>query len=432
MTSSAAPERARRGSGTLASLSVRNYRLYFFGQMVSLSGTWMQGIAQAWLVLKITGSGTSLGFVSALSFLPVLVFGPWGGVIADRFAKRRVLVITQILSAFFALVLGLLVATDRVHLWEVYVLASALGFVNVVDMPTRQTFVLEMVGREQLTNAVSVNTVMVNVARIIGPAVAGVLIATVGLGTCFLLNAASFGAMIVALALMHGDDLEPAPPQPRTPGQLREGFLYVRRTPELLAPLLMMGVIGTLAFEFQVILPLVARFTFHGDAGTYGWMSTCMGAGAVVGGLLVASRGRHAPTALGKAAIVFGAFIVVAAVAPNLATEMAALVLVGGTSVVFLALGNATLQLAAEPAMRGRVMSLWTVAFVGSTPIGGPIVGWVGEHAGPRWGLVLGGVATMLAGALTYRSLVAIEREKAEAPEPELLSGPRESLAERG
>lgn len=397
---------------TFASLRVRNFRLYIFGQTVSLSGTWMQGVAQAWLVLKLTGSGTALGLVTALQFLPVLLFGPVGGVVADRMDKRRVLYATQLTAGILATVLGVLVVTDTVQLWMVFVLAAGLGFVNVIDNPARQTFVLEMVGQEQLTNAVTLNSVMVNLARVIGPAMAGVLIATVGLGLCFLFNGASYIAVIVALALMRSADLQPAPVQPRAKGQLRDGFAYVRRTPALLAPLLMMAVIGTLTYEFQVTLPLLAKFTFHGDAGTYSTMTSLMGAGAVIGGLVTASRRNASGRTLAWSAIVFGGVVVAASAAPTLALELVVLVVIGATSITFLALGNSTLQLAAAPEMRGRVMALWAVAFLGSTPIGGLLMGWVGQNLGPRWALLIGGAAALFAGALAYRSLARLDEEK--------------------
>ena len=376
---------------------------------MSLTGTWMQGVAQAWLVLQLTGSGTALGLVIAVQFLPVLLLAPMGGVLADRLSKRRIMVACQTTAGLLALVLGLLVAAGAVELWMVYALAGGLGVVTAIELPSRQTFVLEMVGPERLTNAVSLSSVMLNLARIVGPAVAGVLIATVALELCFFLNAGSYVATVLSVVVMRSAELLPAPRQPRARGQLREGVRYVRSSPELLVPLLMMAVIGTLAFEFQVILPLVARYSFDGDAGTYGAMSSIMGVGAVAGGLVVASRSRRSAVGLAKVAIVFGAAILAAAAAPTLAIELAVLVVVGATSISFLSLGNTALQLAAAPEMRGRVMALWSVAFLGSTPVGGPIVGWVGEHAGPRWGLALGGTATLLAGLLAYRTLATID-----------------------
>lgn len=396
---------------TVASLAVRNFRLYFFGQMVSLSGTWMQSVAQAWLVLELTGSGTALGLVVALQFLPVLILGPLGGLMADRCDKRRLLYATQTSAGLLALALGLLVSFDIVQLWMVFALAAGFGLVNAVDSPARQTFVHEMVGSDELPNAVTLNSVMVNLARAVGPAVAGALIATVGLGPCFLINAASYLAVLVALGLMRAAELQPTIPQPRARGQIREGFRYVRATPALSTPLLMMAVIGTLAYEFGVILPLMARFTFHGDAGTYGLMSSCMGVGSVVGGLYAASHRRVGATALAFNAIAFGVVLLIAAVAPNLAIELVALLLIGVASIGFLSLGNATLQLATAPEMRGRVMALWAVAFLGSTPVGGPVVGWIGQNLGPRYGLGLGGVAALAAGALAYRRLARIGAE---------------------
>ncbi|MCJ7726819.1 MAG: MFS transporter [Acidimicrobiia bacterium] len=388
-----------------SSLSEPNYRLFFAGQVVSLSGTWMQGIAQAWLVLDLTGSGTALGLVSSLQFLPVLLFGPLGGVLADRYDKRRLLYGTQTSAALLAAILGTLVVTDTVELWMVYVLATCLGFVYVVDQPARQVFVVEMVGADNLTNAVSLNSVLVNVARVIGPGLAGTLIVTVGLAPCFFINAGSYTAVILALYLMNPTRLRREERSAGRRGQLAEGLRYVRDTPEVLVPLVMMAIVGTLAYEFQVILPLLARFTFEGDAGTYGTMSLLMGVGAIIGGLTTAGGGRRPATALSWTAIVFGSVQLATSMAPTLLTTFAAIVVLGAASIRFLALGNATLQLAAAPEMRGRVMALWGVAFLGSTPIGGPLVGWVGEHLGPRFALGMGGVATLACGILAYPAL---------------------------
>ena len=399
------------------SLQVPNFRLFFAGQVISLSGTWMQGVAQAWLVLDLTGSGTALGLVSSLQFLPVLLFGPMGGVLADRFDKRKVLYATQTAAAMLAAILGTVVATGVIEVWMVYVLAACLGLIQVVDNPTRMTFIHEMVGAENLTNAVSLNSVLVNVARVIGPGVAGALIVTVGLAPCFFINAVSYVAVLIALFLMNPSRLFRGERVARRRGQLREGFRYVRATPEVLVPLIMMAVIGTLAYEFQVSLPLLARFTFHGDAGTFARMSVLMGAGAIVGGLITAASKRTSATVLAWTAGLFGAIQLLTAVAPTLALTYAALVLLGATSIRVISLGNATLQLAASPAMRGRVMALWSVAFLGSTPIGGPIVGWVGEHIGPRVAIGMGGVASMACGLFAYRALARI-RLRANGDEP--------------
>ncbi len=389
---------------TFSSLKVRNYRLYFLGQAVSMCGTWMQTVGQAWLVLKLTGSGTALGLVIALQFLPVLFFGPFGGVLVDRLPKRRVLFITQFLSAIPALILGVLVTTNTVQLWQVYVLAACLGMVAAVDNPIRQTFVLEMVGPENLSNAVTLNSVMLNGARIIGPAIAGLLIATVGLAACFYINAASYLAVLAALAMMKVSELLIVPPTVKAKGQLAEGFRYVRSTPVLRDSLVMMAIVGTLSYEFQVLLPLVAKYTFHGTAATYSALTAAMGAGAVLGGLLTASRHHHGPMALVKATLALGVVILIAAAAPTLTLEMVALVAVGAASITFLSLGTTVLQLEAAPEMRGRVMGLWAVAFIGSTPVGGPIIGYIGQHAGPRIGLVVGGSAAIVAGSIGLRT----------------------------
>ncbi len=393
---------------TFRSLSIHNYRLYFTGQVVSLCGTWMQRVAMAWLVLEVTGSGTAVGTVTAVQFLPLLFLAPIGGLIADRHDNRRILYATQTLAALTALALGLVVMAGVVSMWMVYVAALLGGLAAAFDAPARQTFVLEMVGREQLTNAVSLNSTAVNAARIVGPALAGVLIVTVGTAWCFIINAATYTALIVALRMMRREELQPADVSPRTPNQILEGFRYALRTPSVRTPLILLAVAGTFAYNFQVVLPLLARFAFDGGARAYGVMSSAMGVGAVAGGLLAASRANRPPEALAKAGLVFGSVAIVTSLTPNLWTAIVSLVVLGASSVTFIALGNATLQLAAAPSMRGRVMGMYTMAFLGTTPIGGPTMGWVGEHFGARWAMGLGGAAVLVAGLLVLRPLLAL------------------------
>ena len=416
---------------TLSSLQVRNYRLFFTGQIISVSGTWMQTVAQGWLVLDLHGTGTVLGLITAARFLPMMLFAPMGGVLADRLDKRHVLYVTQSASGILALVLAGLIYTHHINLGLVTVIALALGVVNVFDNPTRQSFIPEMVPPAELANAVTLNSITVNMARVIGPALAGVLIATLGLSPCFALNGASFAAVIISLALMRSAELYPAPRQARQRGQVREGLRYAARTPELAVPLIMITVVGTLAWEFQVSLPLMARLAFHGRASTYGTMLSFMGAGAVAGGLIVARRSRTAARGLAWSSLGWGVAILAAAFAPNLPIELATMLLVGYGSISFNSLAKTALQLAAAPALRGRVMALWSVAWLGSTPIGGPIVGWVGQHAGPRWSLIVGGVPTILVGVLCYPMLARIDARRSEGQtSAEPADGPGLSAAE--
>jgi len=394
------------GRVTFAAVAIPNYRRYISGQSVSLIGTWMQMAAQAWLVLTLTGSSTTLGVIVALQTLPVLLLGPYGGVIADRVDKRRVMIILQGAMGVQALILAVLTLAGTVRVWEIGVLALGLGLNNAFENPARQSFMLEMVGPENLRNAVSLNSVLVNVARTIGPAVAGIMIATVGEGWCFALNAASFLAVIASLTRLDTSEIHPSPPSGHEPGQLREGLRYVRSRPELLAPLAMMGAVGALAYEFQVSLPVMASRGLHVGAAGYGFMTASMGFGAVLGGLVVAAKGRTGLPTLVGASAAFGVVLALAALAPGLALEMVALALAGAASIAFMSCGNSTLQLAAAPTMRGRVMALWFVAFQGSTPIGGPIVGWVMAAAGARAGLGLGAltcVIVALVGLATLR-----------------------------
>jgi MFS family permease len=408
------------GRTTFAALAIPNYRRYFAGQSISLIGTWMQMAAQAWLVLSLTHSSTKLGLIVALQTLPVLLLGPYGGVIADRVDKRRLMVILQSVMGLQALVLGVLTITGEVRLWQIAALAVLLGLNNAFENPARQSFILEMVGAKDLRNAVSLNSVLVNVARSIGPAVGGVLIATVGEGVCFLFNAASFVAVVTSLLTLDRGALHPSPPALRAPGQLREGLRYVRRTPELGVPLLMMALAGCLAYEFQVSLPVMARQGLHVGATGYGFMTASMGVGAVAGGLLVAARGRTGLSTLVLAAAAFGVVLALATLAPTLPLELIALALVGWASVSFMSTGNSTLQLGADPSMRGRVMSLWFVAFQGSTPIGGPIIGWVMAAAGARAGLGVGAATCLLVALL---GLLALRRLTPDSPLAQLGSG---------
>ena len=401
------------GRVTFSALEVPNYRRYISGQAISLVGTWMQMTAQAWLVLTLTGSSTALGLIVALQTLPVLLFGPYGGVIADRVDKRRLMVVLQGAMGVQALVLGLLTVTGAVTVWEIAVLAVMLGFNSAFENPARQSFMSEMVGSDHLRNAVTLNSVLVNVARAVGPAVAGILIATVGEGPCFLINAASFLAVIASLMRLDRRALMPSVPTQRNPGQLREGLRYIAATPGLLFPLLMMALVGCLGYEFQVSLPVMARSALHTGATGYGFMTSAIGIGAVLGGLLVAWRGTTGVRTLTIVVAAFGITFALAALAPTLPLELVALAMLGWASISFMATGNSTLQLASDPSMRGRVMSLWFVAFQGSTPIGGPLIGWIIAAAGARAGLGTGAVICIIAALL---GLYALHRTSVRAP----------------
>ncbi len=399
----------RRG---FSSLSVPNYRRYFVGQVVSLSGNWMQTVSALWLVLSLTGSGVAVGLTSALQFLPMLLFGAWGGLLADRFPKRRLLIVTQTLMAIPAVGLFAVTESGAVKPWMVYLAVLAIGAVNAVDNPTRQSFVFEMVGAERVVNAVSLNSVIVQAARIIGPAIAGVTIAAIGVGPCFALNALTFAAMIAALLSMDPAELHAVPVSGHGRGAIRAGLRYVRRTPELAVPLALMALVGTFGLNFQVVLPLLARFSFGGGASIYAALVASMGAGSVIGALFVGSRGRADVQLIALAAAAFGVLALLAALMPSLALEIPVLALLGAAAVTFAASINSSLQLAVAPEMRGRVMSLYSVVFLGSTPIGGPLAGWLAQAYDPRLALLLAATAGFAA-AWAARASFARLRQRA-------------------
>jgi MFS family permease len=362
----------------------------------------MQTIAEIWLILSLTGSGLAVGFTTALQFLPMLLFGAWGGLIADRVPKRRLLLLTQGLHMIAPLTMLALALEGALVPAMVFGLVFLRGCVNAVDYPTRQAFVMEMVGSDRVVNAVSLNSVLVHSARVIGPALAGVLIATIGVEPCFALNAASFAFMIWVLAGMDTEKLRPSEIAEREPGAVREGLRYVRREPELWIPLGLMAIVGTLGYNFQSVLPLLARFTFDGGPSTYAVLVAAMGLGAIIGALINGARGSVTPMLLIGAAFVFGLLSLLAAGAPTLTLEILALAPLGAATVTLAASVNSSLQLASEPTMRGRVMALYSIVFLGSTPIGGPLSGWLSEAVDPRAALVMGGVAA-IAGALFAR-----------------------------
>jgi MFS family permease len=400
---------------SFASLKVPNYRRYFIGQLVSLSGNWMQMVAEIWVILTLTGSGVAVGLTTALQFLPMLLFGAWGGLIADRVPKRGLLLLTQGLHMIAPLAMLTLALNGVLVPWMVFALVFVRGCVNAVDYPTRQAFVMEMVGGDRVVNAVSLNSVLVHSARIVGPAFAGVLIATVGVEPCFALNAASFAVMIFCLRGMDTKELSASELVPRQPGAVRAGLRYVRSDPELWIPLGLMAIVGTLGFNFQAILPLLARFTFDGGPGAYAALVSAMGVGAVIGALVNGARGKVSPLLLAGAAIGFGALSLLAAGAPTLALELVVLAPLGAASVTLAASINSALQLASEPSMRGRVMALYSIVFLGSTPIGGPLAGWLAEAIDPRAALVMAGVAAIGAGLLAR---IAFNRVAERVPEP--------------
>ena len=398
----AGAKRRRADTGMFRALRVRNFRLYASANLVSLTGTWMQRIGQDWLVLQLSGgSGVALGLVTALQFGPSLLLSMYGGVLADRYPKRRLLLITQALMGALALVLAVLVATGAVALWHVVVLAAGLGSVAAVDAPVRQAFVSEMVGPELLTNAVGLNSTIFNGARLIGPSLAGLLIGAASGDTApaFFVNAASFLFTIGALAGLRADELRPSPPVARARGQLREGVAYTWAHPDLVLAMVLAFVIGTFGFNYQVTIALMAREVFGLGAQAFGLLSTCFALGSLSGALLSTRRTvRPRQRFLVASSVVFGLLTIACGLMPTYATFAVLLVPTGAAALVFSVANNSFVQLGVDPQMRGRVMALYFMCFMGGTPVGAPLIGWISEHLGAPWGLILGGAVVVLAG----------------------------------
>lgn len=410
-------------STTFRSLRHRNYRYYFFGQGVSLCGTWMQVVALSWLVLELSNkSGFAIGLVLALQFLPTLLFGAWGGVIADRFDKRMVLVVSQAFQAMMAGLLAALTISGTISLGMVYVITFFFGFGQAFDNPARASLAPELVPPEDVPNAVGLNAMLFQLARIAGPAVAGALIVVIGTGYCFLFNALSFVAVIVALLVMHTGELRRSVPIARGKGQIREGMRYIWHEPMLRSNLLLMVVVGTLAINFPVILPLLAKVTFDGNADTYSVMTVAIGVGALGGALLVAHRGTAGRKLLFVSGVIFGGGMFAAALAPSIAVFLVLLIVLGFGQMAFMGTNNSMVQLGSDPQMRGRVMAVYTIAVLGTTPIGGPFIGWLSSVTSPRVGFAVGGAATVIA-SVVFSSNLLIHfraRRRGEAAEPQV------------
>ena len=377
----------------------RNFRLFFVGQAISVTGTWMQMVAAAWLVLRLTGSGVALGIDTALAFGPILLLGPLGGSLADRHDKRSILLATQVTFGGLALALWAVVASGVVELWMVYGLSLLQGITTAIDQPTRQSFFAEMVEARDLPNAVSLNSAVMTGTRIVGPALAGALIAGVGLPWCFFLNAVSYLGVIVALLAMRAKELRPQR-APREAGAIREGLRYAWRTGALRRPLLLMSVLYLFTFNYSVLMPLFAERTFQGDAGTLALLFSVAGIGSLAGALFMAGRPRPGERPLAVAAVGVGIVTTLVAFAPSLDVAVVSMLPLGAASIVFFVTANSTLQLTSRPEMRGRVMALYGIVFLGTTPFGAPIAGWVGQHLGPRFAFAAGGVIALVTGLI--------------------------------
>jgi MFS family permease len=389
-----------------SSLKVRNYRLFFVGQVVSNTGTWMQRIAQDWLVLSLTGSSTAVGVTTALQFLPMLLFGLYGGVLVDRLPKRPTLLVTQSSMAVTGLALAALTLTGHVQVWHVYLAAFAVGLATVVDNPARQTFVSEMVGPDQLQNAVSLNSANFQSARLVGPAVAGLMITGVGTGWAFLFNGLSFVAPIAGLLLMRSRELHAVERAPRGKGQMREGLAYVAGRPDLIWTIVLVGFVSTFGFNFPVYLSAFADDVFHAGAGSYSLFNTLMAVGSLAGALLAARRGTARMRILVAGAVAFGTLEIVAALAPSLWLFALLMVPIGMFGMTVNVTANSSVQMSTDPAMRGRVMSLYMMVFMGGAPLGAPIAGWITDAYGVRAGLAVGG-AIAAAAAVTIALVLA-------------------------
>ncbi len=394
------------------SLAVPNYRLWFGGHAVSVTGTWMQRVAQDWLVLELTDSAVAVGIATALQFLPTLLFGLWGGLLVDRLDRRTVVMVCQGVSAVLAIALAAVTITGVVTVWMVYALALGLGAVTVVDVPARHTFVTELVGPADFVNAQSLNSTVHNLGRLLGPAAAGGLIATVGVGWAFAVNAVSFIAVLVSLARIDRDQLRRADVPPRARGQVLEGLRYVRSMPELRACMLLVAVVALFGQNFRVVLPLLARDTFDGGAEVYGYLTSALGAGAVLGALASAARERVTAWSMLLWAGVFALVNLLLAASPGLLVALLLLVGLGVANITFNTLARTMLQLGTDPSMQGRVIALHAMVFLGSTPIGAPLLGWICETWGPRAGLAVAGLAPAVAALVVLPELRRLKRAR--------------------
>src|SRR4051794_2502039 len=408
-------------SPTFRAFKVRNFRLYASGAIVSNVGTWMQRVAQDWLVLELTHSGTALGIVTGLQFLPALLLGPYAGLVADRLPKRLVLTCTQIAMASVALVLGSLTIAGVVEPWHVYLLALLFGVGTAFDAPTRQAFVVEMVGRDELSNAVGLNSASFNAARLLGPGLAGLLINWIGTGPVIVINGFTYAAVIVSLRLMRVGELHTPKPAARDKGMIRDGMRYLWRRPDLMMVLVAVFFAGTFGLNFQMTSALMATNAFHKGAGEYGILGSVLAIGSLTGALLAARRVRIRARLVIGAAVAFGLLEIVSALMPTYLTFALVLPLVGLTSLTMLTSANATMQLSIEPTMRGRVMALYMTVLMGGTPIGSPFIGWIGQVLGARYSLIVGGGLTVLG---TVASVLYFSRRRGLAIRPRLLPRP--------
>jgi MFS family permease len=408
-------------SPTFRAFKVRNFRLYATGSIISNVGTWMQRVAQDWLVLELTHSGTALGIVTGLQFLPALLISPYAGLVADRFAKRRVLTMTQLSMGTLALVLGTLTVTGLVEVWQIYVLAFAFGVGAAFDAPTRQSFVVEMVGKDDLSNAVGLNSASFNAARLIGPGLAGLLINWIGTGPVIIINGVSYAAVILSLYLMRPDELQSPKLAGREKGMIRDGMRYLWRRPDLMMVLTAVFFAGTFGLNFQMTTALMSTQIFHKGAGEYGILGSILAIGSLAGALLAARRARTPARLVIGAGVSFGVMVLVSGLMPTYLSYALVLPLVGLSSLTMLTSANATMQLGIEPTMRGRVMALYMTVLMGGTPIGSPFIGWVGQTFGARWSLIVGGALTVLG---TLGSVLYFSRRRGISIRPRLLPRP--------
>ncbi|MCC7106349.1 MAG: MFS transporter [Chloroflexi bacterium] len=392
-------KRGDQGIGrTFSAMRVRNYRLFWFGQLVSLSGTWMQRVGQAWLVLRLTDSPFALGAVTALQFAPLLALSLFGGVFADRLPKRKLMVVSQAVMAVQALCLAVLTTTNQVQLWHLYVLAVVLGLANAIDNPARQSFVMEMVGPGELVNAVALNSSLFNATRILGPAVGGAITVAAGEAGCFWVNAVSYVAVIGALLAMRSSELHsvPRPIRGRLIGQLREGLAYALKTRDICVILVPLCVMGMFGFNFQTVLPLLARYVLNGDAQVYGLLFSCVGLGSIVAALRLASQRAASEALVFAGAGAFALLLLLVAFSPWFLLSAALLIVLGFAGILFSATANTRMQMVPPPELRGRVMSLYTLLFDGMSPLGSVLVGMLSERAGVQIAIASSAVLCLL------------------------------------